>query len=89
WPLEHTFCKRHVATFSTSRPGCFTSEHVDFLRDLLPALTLVSEIRLKNIMALTLLQTYVGPHASEQIMIAAPTVAPLPRVVTPDRICSL
>jgi len=41
---------------------------VDFLRDLLPALTLVSEIRLKNIMARTLLQTYVGPHASEQIL---------------------
>ncbi|NKL31711.1 adenylate/guanylate cyclase domain-containing protein [Rhizobium leguminosarum bv. viciae] len=68
WPLEHTFGKRHVATFSTSRPGGFTSEHVDFLRDLLPALTLVSEIRLKNIMARTLLQTYVGPHASEQIL---------------------
>ncbi|ANM06048.1 adenylate cyclase family 3 protein [Rhizobium phaseoli] len=68
WPLEHTFGKRHVATFSTSRPGGFTSEHVDFLRDLLPALTLISEIRLKNIMARTLLQTYVGPHASEQIL---------------------
>ncbi|MGO8470008.1 hypothetical protein AB9F45_36750, partial [Rhizobium leguminosarum] len=32
WPLEHTFGKRHFATFSTSRPGGFTSEHVDFLR---------------------------------------------------------
>ncbi|MBB3312612.1 adenylate cyclase [Rhizobium sp. BK196] len=68
WPIDHTFDKRHVVTFSTSRPGGFTSEHVDFLRDLLPALTLVSEIRLKNIMARTLLQTYVGPHASEQIL---------------------
>ncbi|PDT00678.1 adenylate/guanylate cyclase domain-containing protein [Rhizobium chutanense] len=68
WPVEHTFGKRHVVTFSTRRPGGFASEHVDFLRDLLPALTLVSEIRLKNIMARTLLQTYVGPHASEQIL---------------------
>ncbi|MBX5161880.1 MULTISPECIES: adenylate/guanylate cyclase domain-containing protein [unclassified Rhizobium] len=68
WPLEHTFGKRHVVTFSTSRAGGFASKHVDFLRDLLPALTLVSEIRLKNIMARTLLQTYVGPHASEQIL---------------------
>ena len=68
WPIEHTFGKRHVATFSTSRPGGFTREHTDFLRDLLPALTLVSEIRLKNIMARTLLQTYVGPHASEHIL---------------------
>jgi adenylate cyclase len=68
WPVEHTFGKRHVATFSTSRPGGFTNDHIDSLRDLLPALTLVSEIRLKNIMARTLLQTYVGPHASEQIL---------------------
>ncbi len=68
WPVDHTFDKRHVVTFSTNRPGGFTGEHLDFLRDLLPALTLVSEIRLKNIMARTLLQTYVGPHASEQIL---------------------
>ena len=68
WPIDHTFDKRHVVTFATNRPGGFESEHVDFLRDLLPAVTLISEIRLKNIMARTLLQTYVGPHASEQIL---------------------
>ncbi len=68
WPIDHTFDKRHIVTFSTNRPGGFTGDHIDFLRDLLPALTLVSEIRLKNIMARTLLQTYVGPHASEQIL---------------------
>ncbi|MGO7718785.1 adenylate/guanylate cyclase domain-containing protein, partial [Rhizobium johnstonii] len=28
----------------------------------------IGEIRLKNIMARTLMQTYVGPHASEQIL---------------------
>lgn len=73
WPVEHTFGKRHIVTFSTDRPGGFEEEHVVFLRDLLPALTLVSEIRLKNIMARTLLQTYVGPHASEQILAGATT----------------
>lgn len=73
WPIDHTFNKRHVVTFSTNSPGGFTSEHVDFLRDLLPALTLVSEIRLKNIMARTMLQTYVGPHASEQILAGVTT----------------
>jgi adenylate cyclase len=73
WPVEHTFGKRHIVTFSTDRPGGFEAEHVVFLRDLLPALTLVSEIRLKNIMARTLLQTYVGPHASEQILAGATT----------------
>ena len=36
-------------------------------------LSLVSEVRLKNVMARTLLQTYVGPHASEQILAGATT----------------
>lgn len=73
WPINHTFGKRHVVTFSTDRPGGFTDDDLAFLRDLLPALTLVSEIRLKNILARTLLQTYVGPHASEQILAGATT----------------
>lgn len=73
WPLEHTLGKRHVVTFSSNAAGGFTDEQVEFLRDLLPALTLVSEIRIKNILARTLLQTYVGPHASEQILAGATT----------------
>ena len=43
------------------------------LRDLLPVLSLVSEVRLKNVMARTLLSTYVGPHASEEILAGATT----------------
>lgn len=39
----------------------------------MPALALVSEIRLKNRLARTLLETYVGPHASEQILAGATT----------------
>ncbi|TCR91714.1 adenylate cyclase [Rhizobium sp. BK376] len=73
WPIHHTFGKRHVVTFSSDRPGGFAEKDIAFLRDLLPALTLVSEIRLKNVMARTLLQTYVGPHASEQILAGATT----------------
>ncbi|MBO9124653.1 MULTISPECIES: adenylate/guanylate cyclase domain-containing protein [unclassified Rhizobium] len=73
WPMEHTLGKRHIVTFASDRPGGFLEEHVDYLKDLLPALTLVTEIRLKNIMARTLLQTYVGPHASEQILAGATT----------------
>lgn len=73
WPMEHTLGKRHIVTFSSDRPGGFLEEHVAYLQDLLPALTLVTEIRLKNIMARTLLQTYVGPHASEQILAGATT----------------
>ncbi|WP_065376738.1 adenylate/guanylate cyclase domain-containing protein [Ensifer adhaerens] len=73
WPLEHTLGKRHVVTFTTDREGGFEDEHVGFLSDLLPALALVSEIRLKNRFVRTLLETYVGPHASEQILAGATT----------------
>jgi adenylate cyclase len=73
WPIEHTFGKRHVATFATDRSGGFSDAEVAFLKDLLPALSLVSEIRLKNRMARTLLETYVGPHASQQILDGATT----------------
>ncbi|TCU22407.1 adenylate cyclase [Rhizobium azibense] len=73
WPMEHTLGKRHVITFSSDRPGGFEEDHLSFLKDLLPALTLVTEIRIKNILARTLLQTYVGPHASEQILAGATT----------------
>ncbi|MBD9448883.1 MULTISPECIES: adenylate/guanylate cyclase domain-containing protein [unclassified Rhizobium] len=73
WPMEHTLGKRHIATFTSDRPGGFSDEHIAFLQDLLPALTLVTEIRLKNILARTLLETYVGPHASGQILAGATT----------------
>ncbi|NLS05540.1 adenylate/guanylate cyclase domain-containing protein [Rhizobium sp. P32RR-XVIII] len=73
WPMDHTLGKRHVVTFSSDRPGGFDDEHLTFLRDLMPALTLVTEVRVKNILARTLLETYVGPHASEQILAGATT----------------
>lgn len=72
-PLDHTLGKRHVATFSTDRQGGFTPDHLGLLRDLLPVLSLVTEVRIKNILARTLLQTYVGPHASEEILAGATT----------------
>ena len=73
WPLEHTHGRRHVVSYATDLAGGFSDEHIAFLKDLLPALALVSEIRLKNRLARTLLETYVGPHASEQILAGATT----------------
>ena len=73
WPIDHTQGKRHLATFSTSEPGGFTEEEMALFREILPLFSLVSEIRLKNQLALTLLQTYVGPHAGEQILDGATT----------------
>src|SRR5258706_6679132 len=70
-PLYHTLGKRHMVTFATDRPGGFDDAHLASLSKLLPVLALVSEIRVKNRMARTLLETYVGSHASELILAGA------------------
>ena len=71
WPLHHTLGKRHLVTFATDRPGGFDDVHIAGLQKLLPALALVSEIRVKNRLARTLLETYVGSHAGELILAGA------------------
>jgi adenylate cyclase len=71
WPLYHTLGKRHVVAFSTDRPGGFEETHIAGLSGLLPILALVSEIRMKNRLARTLLETYVGSHAGELILAGA------------------
>ncbi|MBO9198196.1 adenylate/guanylate cyclase domain-containing protein [Rhizobium sp. 16-449-1b] len=73
WPLDHTQGRRHLITFATDRPGGFEKGDIEFIREVLPLFSLVTEIRLKNQLARTLLQTYVGPHASEQILEGATT----------------
>jgi adenylate cyclase len=71
WPLYHTLGKRHVVTFATDRPGGFDDAHIAGLLKLLPVLALVSEIRIKNRLARTLLETYVGSHAGDLILAGA------------------
>ena len=71
WPLYHTLGKRHFVTFATDRPGGFDDAHIAGLSNLLPVLALVSEIRIKNRLARTLLETYVWSHASELILAGA------------------
>jgi len=71
WPLYHTLGKRHLVTFATDRPGGFDDAHVAGLKKVLPVLALVSEIRVKNRLARTLLETYVGSHAGELILAGA------------------
>lgn len=71
WPLYHTLGKQHVITFASDRPGGFSEEDIVFFQDLVPAIALVSEIRVKNRMARTILETYVGSHASEKILAGA------------------
>jgi adenylate cyclase len=71
WPLYHTLGKRHLVTFATDRRSGFDDAHVAGLSKLLPVLALVSEIRIKNRLARTLLETYVGSHAGELILAGA------------------
>ena len=71
WPLYHTLGKRHIVTFATDRPGGFDAEHIAALSKVLPVLALVSEIRIKNRLARTLLETYVGSHAGDLILAGA------------------
>ncbi|MDI7861600.1 adenylate/guanylate cyclase domain-containing protein [Rhizobiaceae bacterium n13] len=73
WPIEHTQGKRHLVTFATDRASGFSDGEIALIREVLPLFSLVSEIRIKNQLARTLLQTYVGPHASEQILDGATT----------------
>lgn len=71
WPLYHTLGKRHLITFATDRPGGFDDAHMAALKKVLPVLALVSELRVKNRLARTLLETYVGAHAGELILAGA------------------
>jgi adenylate cyclase len=71
WPMYHTLGKRHIVTFATDRRGGFTDAHIAALLKLMPVLALVSEIRIKNRLARTLLETYVGSHAGELILAGA------------------
>jgi adenylate cyclase len=71
WPLHHTLGKRNMVTFATDRPGGFADEQLANLFKLLPVLALVSEIRVKNRLARTLLETYVGSHAGDLILAGA------------------
>ncbi|MGI3902187.1 MAG: adenylate/guanylate cyclase domain-containing protein [Janthinobacterium lividum] len=71
WPFEFTLGKRHFITFATDRPGGFAEAELALLADLLPVLANVTDVRLKNRLARTLLDTYVGPHAGEAILAGA------------------
>ncbi len=89
WPMEHTLGKRQVLTFASDGPTGFSTEHLDVLRDILPAMTLVSEIRIKNVISRTLLETYVGPHASAEILAGATRRGASSTITAAIMICDL
>lgn len=71
WPLQFTRGQRHTISFAADGAEGFSADDIALLADLLPAFNLVTEIRLRNRLARTFLETYVGPHASEQILAGA------------------
>ncbi len=71
WPLDFTLGQRHVISFACDRPGGFSADDLTRIADLLPIFAPIIEIRFKNRLARTFLETYVGPHASEQILAGA------------------
>jgi adenylate cyclase len=89
WPLDFTLGKRHVISFATDRSGGFSDDELALLADLLPALSFVTEVRYKNRFARRLLETYVGPHASENILSGKTTRGSGETITAAVMICDL
>lgn len=68
WPLKHTLGKRHTISFATKSISGFDDSQYLFLRSIVPMVAMLSEVRTKNVLARTLLQTYVGFRAAEEIL---------------------
>jgi adenylate cyclase len=71
WPLHFTLEKRHFISFAAKRRGGFHACEIACLAVLVPALTCVMEIRVKNRLARDLLCAYVGSHAGEAVLAGA------------------
>ena len=67
-PVTFSDGKIHGTTWSSDRPGGFTTGDLAQIYDLLPAFSLLLEIYLNRRIAITLLDTYVGHAAGERIL---------------------
>ena len=67
-PMTFSDGKVHGTTWSSDRPGGFTTEHLTQIYDLLPLFSLLLEIHLNRRIAVNLLDTYVGRAAGERIL---------------------
>jgi adenylate cyclase len=71
WPLHFTLGRRHYISFASKHPDGFHAREVAYLAELVPALTCVMEIRVKNRLARDLLCAYIGPNAGEAVLAGA------------------
>lgn len=69
--LVFTRGERHALSFASDAAGGFSPDDVRLLHDILPVVTLLIESRLRSRLARTFLETYVGPHASREILAGA------------------
>ncbi len=67
-PMQFTDGKRHATSWSTDRPGGFSTDDLVEINDLLPLLATAVEIRSNRRITKNLLNTYVGKHAGERIL---------------------
>jgi adenylate cyclase len=67
-PITFSDGKVHGTTWSSDRPGGFTTQHLTQIYDLLPLFSLLLEIHLNRRIAVNLLDTYVGRDAGERIL---------------------
>jgi adenylate cyclase len=68
WSLPFTLGKRHLIYFATNAATGFSDEDCQTLAELLPILSSIMDVRMKNRLTRTLLNVYVGPHAAEAIL---------------------
>ena len=64
-PMQFTDGKRHATSWSTDRPGGFSTDDLVQINDLLPVLAMAVEIRSNRRITKNLLNTYVGQHAGD------------------------
>jgi adenylate cyclase len=69
--LSFTRGERNAVSFASESPGGFSADDIRLLHDLLPVLTILIESRLRSRLARMFLETYVGPHASREILAGA------------------
>jgi adenylate cyclase len=67
-PITFSDGKIHGTTWSSDRPGGFTSDDLTRIEDLLPVFGLLLEIHLDRRIAINLLDTYVGHRAGRRIL---------------------
>ena len=67
-PIAFTTGQMHAISFATNEPGGFTDVDIAAIRHIIPPLSRVAEIFALQRTAATLLNTYVGRNAGEQIM---------------------